>query len=139
MIGVVGTARVAAASLAVVLATAVPGPARAQSLFEACDADITARCADVQPGNGRLAACLYAHEDKLSDGCDAAIAEVADMLDQVFEVYRYAKQECRADIETLCAGVAKGGGRIMSCLKENAGKLSAECGGVLSRVAAPKE
>jgi hypothetical protein len=34
---------------------------------------------------------------------------------------------CRADQETLCAGVPPGGGAILSCLAQNGPHLSAEC------------
>lgn len=34
---------------------------------------------------------------------------------------------CRADAEKLCAGVERGGGRIMNCLAGQKDKLSDEC------------
>ena len=34
---------------------------------------------------------------------------------------------CRADQETLCAGIPPGGGAILSCLAQNGPHLSAEC------------
>ncbi len=34
---------------------------------------------------------------------------------------------CKKDVETLCAGIEPGEGRIMKCLKENDSKVSAEC------------
>ena len=36
-------------------------------------------------------------------------------------------QACKSDIETLCAGIQPGGGRIGECLKANKEKLSAGC------------
>lgn len=131
--------RLGAAALASLLAVAAAGPAAAQSVFEACDAEIAARCADVQPGGGRLVACLYAHEDKLSESCDAAVADVADLLDLFFERVRYAKQQCLPDITKLCADVDLGGGRLISCLKDNAASLSPECGAVVSEMPAPQQ
>ena len=127
------------AVLVTALATFAVGSARAQGVFEACGEEISTRCADVQPGNGRLVACLYAHEEKLSESCDTAVADVADMLDQFFEIVRYANQECRPDIAKLCSGVQRGGGRILSCLKENAGDLSTECSSVMGRIIAPPQ
>jgi hypothetical protein len=40
---------------------------------------------------------------------------------------------CQADIEKLCAEVEKGQGRIMRCLKEHSGDLSADCKTILDR------
>jgi hypothetical protein len=34
---------------------------------------------------------------------------------------------CRADVEKLCAGVERGGGRILNCLAGQKDKLSDEC------------
>jgi hypothetical protein len=34
---------------------------------------------------------------------------------------------CKADVERLCAGVQRGGGRIRECLKQHAAELSPEC------------
>jgi hypothetical protein len=39
---------------------------------------------------------------------------------------------CQADLQTLCAGVQPGGGRIMQCLKQNRDKLSAGCKSALA-------
>lgn len=41
---------------------------------EACKGDIATLCAGVQPGEGRIRACLRANKEKLSDGCRSAIA-----------------------------------------------------------------
>ena len=34
---------------------------------------------------------------------------------------------CRSDIQTLCAGVQPGGGRIRDCMKQNHAQISAAC------------
>lgn len=39
----------------------------------ACETDIQALCAGVQPGGGRILACLKEHKDKVSDGCKKAV------------------------------------------------------------------
>ena len=106
----------------------------AQDIIAACSDVIASHCADVVPGDGRLYACLYAHEDKVSEACDEAVADVHDQLDIFFELVRFAKQECRADIATHCGDVAAGGGRIYSCLKERESVLSASCAEVMSRI-----
>lgn len=47
---------------------------RGGAVREACKADIATHCAGLEPGGGRIRACLKANRDKLSDGCKAAIA-----------------------------------------------------------------
>ena len=41
------------------------------------------------------------------------------------------RSACSADIRTLCAGVAPGGGRIMQCISNRAASLSPACKDVL--------
>ncbi len=37
------------------------------------------------------------------------------------------REACAADYKALCPNVQPGGGRIIACLKDNAGKLSEGC------------
>jgi len=39
----------------------------------ACAADVQKLCAAVQPGGGRILACLKQHKDQVSDGCKSAV------------------------------------------------------------------
>ena len=41
----------------------------------ACGPDIQTLCAGVQPGGGRILACLKEHKDKVSDGCRKAVVK----------------------------------------------------------------
>jgi Cysteine rich repeat len=34
---------------------------------------------------------------------------------------------CKADVAALCPGIQRGGGRVSSCLKQNADKVSPAC------------
>ena len=130
---------VAAAILMLSLMVKSHGHAIAQSVFDACGKEIATHCADVIPGNGRLFSCIYAHEDKASDSCDAATAEVASLLDTFFELIRYSKQECRTDIAKFCTDVEIGGGRVYSCLKSNKAELTDECSTVIVRIKFPSD
>ena len=40
---------------------------------------------------------------------------------------RAADDACQADVERLCAGIPKGGGRIAACLKANEAQVSPAC------------
>jgi hypothetical protein len=41
----------------------------------ACKSDIQALCPSVQPGGGRILACLKEHKDKVSDPCKVAVVK----------------------------------------------------------------
>jgi len=101
--------------------------AAAQSIFESCETDLKTYCSDVVPGSGRILSCFYAHEDKLSESCDAAIEDQANLLDWFFETVRYVMDRCEDDIQKHCAGVEFGGGRIFSCLVEKTPLLTDDC------------
>jgi len=43
----------------------------------ACAEDIKTLCADVQPGGGRIKACIREHKDRLSEICKQALVDKA--------------------------------------------------------------
>jgi hypothetical protein len=108
--------------------------AQAQSVFEGCIEDIKSYCSQTTLGNGRLIACLYAHEDKVSDTCDAAINDYASQLDYFFEKTRHFTDQCRDDIQKYCDNTKYGSGRVYSCLAEQSEPLSASCQKVLPEI-----
>ncbi|MEM6550433.1 MAG: cysteine rich repeat-containing protein [Pseudomonadota bacterium] len=120
-------------------AAAWHAPASAASVLEACKPELATFCAEVTPGHGRISACLYAHEEKLSEACDAATVEMADTLDLFFARIREVGIACGEDIHTHCEGIAIGGGRIMSCLRENVSVVSASCTAIMETMPTPAE
>jgi len=50
-------------------------PAAGAAVVDACKADVEKLCPGVQPGEGRIAACLKGKHRQMSDGCKAAIKE----------------------------------------------------------------
>jgi hypothetical protein len=58
--------------LLVTCAATAAQSAPAQTVVAACIGDAQKLCAGVQPGGGRIAACLLQHKDSLSDGCKRA-------------------------------------------------------------------
>jgi hypothetical protein len=46
-----------------------------KEVHQACEEDIHFLCAGIQPGGGRIAACLKQSESEVSGGCKARIAE----------------------------------------------------------------
>ena len=60
---------------AAVLMLFAAGAARAQQGDRPCKADEEKFCKDVKPGEGRIIACMKAHEAELSDTCKARQSE----------------------------------------------------------------
>ena len=44
-----------------------------------CRTDIESKCAEVQPGQGRIAECLAANKSSLSQTCTQALTDVGAM------------------------------------------------------------
>ena len=106
----------------------------AQQVFKSCEKDIKTYCSKVEPGDGRLLACLYAHENKISDSCDGAIGDAADQLDWFMDKIRIALATCAPDIQKHCAKVALGGGRVYRCLKGQQANLNKDCSAIVDDV-----
>ena len=121
------------------LTLSASAPASAEGVFEVCKKEINAYCSQVEPRAGCLFACFYAHEDKLSDACEAAVVDVADHLGMFFETVRYVTQEWGEDIQKHCTGVEQGGGRILSCLVKAGDGVSDSCKAVITRIRLPEE
>ncbi len=98
-----------------------------------CETDFKTLCKDVVRGQGRLLACLYAHEDKVSDTCAAAVHDGSELLEQVFEALRIFTNECREDAGRFCPDVKPGRGRIRVCLFEHEKSLRKSCREALVR------
>jgi hypothetical protein len=84
-------------------------------------------CKGVTPGEGRLLACLYAFEDKLSGRCLYALYDAANQLEWAVMALRYLANECKGDVTSLCADTMPGEGRILKCLENNEAKVSSRC------------
>lgn len=88
--------------------------ARAQGagVGQPCHADAGKLCPGVQPGGGRVLACLKQHEGELSGDCRAALPRLS---------------QCAALVQQRCG---QGGARDMrSCLKAHRDELGAVCQG----------
>jgi hypothetical protein len=48
-----------------------------QTVKDGCKKELESYCKDVTPGKGRVLACLYAYEDKLSGGCVYALYDAS--------------------------------------------------------------
>ena len=115
-------------SLVFVLFTAaVAADAGAQQRRDGpCAADVKKFCGDVKPGQGAIAKCMKAHETELSPACRESSKARAEKAERV-------REECKADAEKLCKGIAPGGGRILSCLKSRQPELQPACAAEFKR------
>lgn len=94
---------------------------------EACGTEIDALCSNITRGDGRVIACLYAHQDQISHRCDYVLFDAAAELQQIMGAMSRVAQVCEPDIEHLCGNVVEGEGRMMKCLREKQMALSAPC------------
>jgi Cysteine rich repeat len=104
----------------------------AAEVLEGCKAELRQHCADVTPGEGRLLACLFAYDDKLSGQCEFALYNAAVRLERALNTITYVMSECDVEIESQCTDVAVGQGRIAQCLIDHRGDLSEACSRALS-------
>lgn len=145
-------------------ATKQPSSAQIAAVKSACRADYPKVCASVTPGGAPALDCLEKNKAKVSPACEKAVsaasgagaaatmapagtapAAAAPATAPAAVVLRplrpreelfIARSACGADIHTLCAGVAPGGGRIVQCISNNAASLSPACKDVLAPFAA---
>ncbi len=100
---------------AVALLSATVAMAQQRGKVGACVADIKAKCAEVQPGEGRLSACVKEHLADFSEPCQARLARIAAV-----------GNACKADVAKSCAGIS-GVRSLVACMKGVIGDLSGQC------------
>jgi hypothetical protein len=98
-----------------------------ETVAKGCDKEIKTYCKDVTPGEGRVLACLYAHEDKLSGQCEYALYDAAARLQRAITALAYVANECEADLRAFCSDIQPGGGRLLQCIEKNDAKVSKRC------------
>jgi hypothetical protein len=97
------------------------------TFVEGCETELKSYCEEVAPGEGRLLACLYAHQDKISPQCDHALLDSAIQLDRAISALTYFANICMADLNSYCLDVKPGEGRLIDCLEKNKAKLDKNC------------
>jgi hypothetical protein len=98
---------------------------------EGCQLELTTFCKDVTPGEGRILACLYAFQDKITPRCEYALYDSVGQLDRTLTNLSYAVGECRDDLKSTCADIKPGEGRLLDCLSKNEAKISNRCNNAL--------
>ena len=107
--------------------SAVAAEGIVETVKEGCKQELETYCKDVTPGEGRVLACLYAREDKLSSRCEYALYDAAAQLERAVTALTYLANECREDLKTFCSGIKPGEGRLLQCIDKNKEKISSRC------------
>ena len=94
---------------------------------KACETEITTYCSQVTPGEGRILACFFAHEDKLSGSCQYALYQAAAELDAFATAINHLATQCKDDLLKYCAQVELGEGRVGTCLLDHKAEVTAAC------------
>ena len=136
-------------------ANAAGGGRRGRGALAACRSDVRALCGGIEGGKRKeRIACLKQNESKLSPDCSAAIQRVVEKRARGENGERGGKRAdregrgakdqrgggqgrlaaCRGDLASLCASAEAGNGGRVKCLRENASKLSPECGQAIQNV-----
>ncbi|MDH3574570.1 MAG: cysteine rich repeat-containing protein [Desulfobacteraceae bacterium] len=105
-----------------------------ETVANGCKVEIEKYCSQVTPGEGRVLACLYAHEDKLSSKCEYALYDAAAQLERAVAALSYVANECDADLEKYCKSIAPGEGRLLDCLEKHDKQVSGRCKQALKAV-----
>ncbi|MES0882795.1 cysteine rich repeat-containing protein [Roseibium sp. SCP14] len=133
------SATAVAITLALPITSAPLRPAYASGLMTACSADIASLCNGVREGRGRISACLFAHDNKISTSCRPELTKVTTsrMFEKMIppDVLKMRntpgeaklRQVCAADIKSRCKGVPPGKGRLLACLYAWSNKVSKSC------------
>ena len=80
-----------------------------------CMDDAQKLCPGVQPGKGRIAACLKQHKDQVSQECQAKMAQ-----------FREEAEACEADVQKLCPNTRPGPERHQ-CMQAHKDQVSDQC------------
>jgi hypothetical protein len=94
---------------------------------KACAGDVKSLCAGIQPGDGRVRACIKSHFSDVSAPCQVLLVKAAAI-----------SKACSADVKKVCADVKPGAGRMETCMKSHLSEISDPCKEAVSQAAAGK-
>ena len=110
-----------------VAVSAVAQETLVDTVAKGCEKELKEFCAKVTPGEGRLLACLYAYQDKLSARCEYALYDAGAQLEHAVATLTYLTNECGDDLKKHCGAIKPGEGRVIDCMKKNEKALSSRC------------
>lgn len=94
---------------------------------QSCGKELKRQCKGVKEGRGRLLACLYAREDKLSAKCGEVVSASLVRLGEALGALANVRRVCERDALRLCNGVVAGNGNLIGCLTTARRSVSPEC------------
>lgn len=113
-------------ALLVLLALAPACARRVPQGLEPCELALQSLCSKVDPGEGRLLACLRQHSASLSTPCRERVTLLSPPAD-TSPMGAQAQRACLTDMKVHCMGVEPGGGRIKKCLSAHLSRVSPPC------------
>ena len=120
-------------ALALVASPALAQQSIVQDIKQGCAKELNTYCKDVSAGEGRVASCLYAYEDKLTLGCAVAVYNGVLDLQEANESLRIYTKQCGSDLLQYCSAEIPGGGRLYACLVKNKATLTEECSSAVKK------
>ncbi|KAI8477290.1 MAG: hypothetical protein J3K34DRAFT_398918 [Monoraphidium minutum] len=98
-------------------------------LAEACRDDVETYCKDVEPGEGRVHACLRHQINFISESCRAEENKLAALEYRDIRLKPKLAKLCSEERAVFCANVKPGKARVIKCLVEAMGKpnFGVEC------------
>jgi hypothetical protein len=82
----------------------------------------------IQPGEGRIKACIKSHLTELSPTSQDVVLTVA-----------VTGKVCKTDVTKLCGGIEPGTGGIRACIKSHMAEVSDPCKDAMSRASAGRK
>jgi hypothetical protein len=96
-----------------------------------CAAELANHCKDVADGEGRLLACLYSREDRLSERCASTVMMSLERLGVALGALANVTRACHDDALRLCQGKIAGNGNLVGCLSNSRAMVSTQCNATL--------
>jgi hypothetical protein len=96
-----------------------------------CGPELKRHCSGISKGQGRILACLYAREDKLSAKCGMAVMASVERLGVALGALANVMRVCEPDVRRLCNGMVAGNGNLVGCLATARASVSATCNATL--------
>jgi hypothetical protein len=113
---------------------AIAGQDLVKTVADGCKTELETYCKNVTPGEGRILACLFAYQDKLSGKCEYALYDASVQLERAVAALGYVVNECADDLDKHCSAVAAGEGRLLDCIEKNENKVSSRCKDAMKEV-----